>query len=160
MSGASSIPFWTMSAGWAQVVVLIITARLVWRYLHETERLREAAQEQLEGQIRPAIVVRHGSGDGDLELVNVGKGPALHIRLSTTERGSAGKPGLDPMADPWFVASGDSYQTPIRAQGAGIFALNGRSLQCEYTSLSGQTYWTVVGFDKFDNTRLMATRFY
>ena len=29
-----------------------------------------------------------------------------------------------------------------------------------YTSLSGRAYWTVADFDKFDNNRLIATRFY
>jgi hypothetical protein len=52
MGGAFCIPFWTMLAGWAQVVVLIVTARFVWRYLRETERLRTAAQEQVEASQR------------------------------------------------------------------------------------------------------------
>ncbi len=175
MSGASAIPFWTMLAAWAQVVVLIVTARFVWRYLQETERLRKTAQEQveasqrqvtaayeqLEGQIRPAIVVRHGAVLGrGLRLFNVGEGPALHIRLSPTERGSARQLGLDLMCEVGFIEVDASFDTGILAKGGGITALNGRSLQCEYTSLSGRTYWTVVDFDKFDNDRLIATRFY
>jgi hypothetical protein len=163
-----------MLAAWAQVAVLIVTARFVWLYLRETEHLRKtaeeqvevsqrqvtAAQDQLEGQIRPAIVIRHDTAGVALVLINVGKGPALHLRLSRTERGSAGKSGLDLMADEvGFIAAGDPpCPTPVRTQGAGVFALNGKSLQCEYTSLSGRTYWTVADFDKFDNDRQIATR--
>lgn len=119
------------------------------------------AQDQLEGQIRPAIVVRHGAVmSGGLMLFNVGKGPALHIKLSITERGSAGKRGLDLIEDIGFVEVDRSAETHIRTQGPGANALNGNSLQCEYTSLSGRTHWTVVDFDSADNTRLVATRFY
>jgi hypothetical protein len=150
-----------MLAAWGQVLALIVTAFFVYRYLHETAALRKIGQDQLEAQFRPAIVVHRGPTTVDgLVLVNVGKGPALHIRLSPTERGSAGKSGLELMAEVWFVEVNSSEQTPVRTQSGGIYALNGGSLQCEYTSLSGRTYWTVTDFDKFDNNRMIATRFY
>ncbi len=189
MFESSSIPFWTMLAGWAQVLVLIVTAVFVWLYLRETERLRNTgqeqvkasqsqvgaayeqltaireqtavAQDQLEGQIRPAIVVRLIVGAQGLRLINLGNGPALHIKLSPTDRGSGPKPDLDRFPDEiGFIEVGGSTPTDVRAQGAGITALNGRSLQCQYTSLSGGTHWTVADFDKIDNDRLIATRFY
>jgi hypothetical protein len=43
-----------MLAGWAQVVVLIVTTVFVWRYLRETERLRRTSDGQpteLRGEI-------------------------------------------------------------------------------------------------------------
>jgi len=46
-----SIPFWTMLAGWAQVVVLIVTAVFVWRYLRKTERLRRTGQDQVKASL-------------------------------------------------------------------------------------------------------------
>jgi hypothetical protein len=165
----SSIPLWTAVAalaGVGQVLVLAVTACFVWKYLQATEGLRKEVQrqvtvanDQLEAQIGPAIVVRHGSGGRGLELVNVGKGPALHVRLSATDRGSAGKAGLDLLVDEiGFVEVGGSWPTIIRTQGVGVGVLNGRSLQCEYKSLSGRTYWTVADFDKSDNNRLIDTR--
>jgi hypothetical protein len=166
MTSSSCIAFWTMLAAWAQVIVLVVTARFVWLYLGETEGLRETAQkqmavsqDQLEGQIRPAIVIQHNAQGNALVLLNVGKGPALLIRLSRTERGSAGKPGLELMTEVvGFIApGGQPSPTPISTQGAGIYGLRGNSLQCEYKSLSGRTYWTIADFDKFDNDRLIAT---
>jgi hypothetical protein len=144
-----------------QDILLFLSACLVGWYLWETRKMCKAAEAQVEAQIMPAIVVRPG-GDRDLALVNAGKGPALHIKLSQTERGSRGKRDLDRLVDEiGFVEPGaPAWPTGIRTQGAGINVLNGRSLQCEYTSLSGRTYWTVVDFDKFDNSRLIATRFY
>ena len=64
-----------------------------------------------------------------------------------------------------FIEAGASSQTSIRTQDVGggppaVAVLNGRSLQCQYTSLSGRTYWTVVDFDRVDNNILIATRFY
>jgi len=163
-----------MLAAWAQVVVLIVTACFVWQYLRETAELRKtaqkqvevsqrqatAAQDQLEGQIRPAIVIHHDTSGVILVLNNLGKGPALHVRLYRTERGSAGKRGLNPIAEPvtLIAASAPPWPTVIHTQGNDINALNGKSLQCEYSSLSGRTYWTVVDFDKADNDRLIATR--
>ncbi len=172
-----------MLAGWAQVVVLIVTARFVWHYLRETERLRKTAQEQvqasqrqvraareqtavaqeqLEGQFRPAIVVRHGSAGRGLELVNLGTGPALHLRLFATERGSGPKSDLNCLVDGniGFIATDGTWQTNVQTQGAGINTLNGKSLQCQYTSLSGRIYWTVADFDRANNDLRIATRFY
>ncbi len=171
---SASVPFWTEVAAIAaicQVAVLMVIARLVSRYLQETAEVQRLAQlevaianEQLETQIRPAIVVRPMAGvagDRSLALVNVGKGPALHISLSATDRGAVGKRDLGRMVDDigFLAPEAEPCPTAIRTQGAGINVLGGRSLQCEYSSLSGRTYWTVVDFDKNDNDRLIATRF-
>ncbi len=95
-----------------------------------------------------------------MELVNLGAGPALHVKLCKTERDSGPNSGLDLMASVGYVEVGGSEQTPIRTQGDGLNVLNGKSLQCQYTSLSGRTYWTIVDFDRADNNLLIATRFY
>ena len=173
----SSIPLWAAIAalaGVAQVVVLIVTARFVWRYLQETERLRIAAQQQvgaasdqLEAQIRPALVVHVRPAPYSLELVNVGKGPALDLVLSPAQRGSAGafetsdQEAFDD--DIAFLEVSGRNMTGVRTQpvaGHGGPTLAGRSLQCQYKSLSGRTYWTVVDFDPPTGNSVIDTRFY
>ena len=65
--GPSSVPFWTAVAGLAgvgQVILLTVSAVFVYGYLKETERLRVAAQQQVEAGFRPAVVVMH---DGAME---------------------------------------------------------------------------------------------
>jgi hypothetical protein len=147
---------------WIAIALLTVNAVLVWRYLRETRKIRIASEEQVEAQMMPAVVIHPHSRDYQIALINVGKGPALHIKLSATERGSAGKRELDRMDDDIvFLLPGEQpLPTSIRTQGAGLNVLSGRSLQCEYTSLSGRTYWTVIDFNKVDNGRLLATRFY
>jgi hypothetical protein len=148
---------------WITIGLLVVNAVLVWRYLRETRKIRITSEEQLEAQMMPAVVVHpDATGDRHIALMNVGKGPALHLKLSATERGSAYKRDLDLMDDEIiFLQPGEKrVMNSIRTQGAGLNVLSGRSLQCEYTSLSGRTYWTVADFNKVDNDRLLATRFY
>jgi hypothetical protein len=148
---------------WITIGLLVVNAVLVWRYLRETRKIRITSEEQLEAQMMPAVVVHPDTtSDRYIALMNVGKGPALHLKLSATERGSAYKRDLDLMDDEIvFLQPGEKrVMNSIRTQGAGLSVLSGRSLQCEYTSLSGRTYWTVVDFNKVDNDRLLATRFY
>jgi hypothetical protein len=76
---------------WLGLLLSAITVILVGLYLRETNRIRIATEAQLEAQIAPAIVVRV-QPDGELQFVNLGSGPALHVRLSATERGSTGRP--------------------------------------------------------------------
>jgi hypothetical protein len=147
---------------WITIGLLAVNAVLVWLYLRETQKIRIASEEQIEVQVRPAVVVHPNTRDRYIALVNVGKGPALHIKLSATERGSSNKRDLDRMDDDivFLQPSDPPVVTSARTQGTGLNVLNGRSLQCEYKSLSGRTYWTVVDFNKVDNARLLATRFY
>jgi hypothetical protein len=147
---------------WITIALLAVNAVLVWSYLCETRKIRITNEAQLEAQMMPAVVVHPDTRDRNIALVNVGKGPALHIKLSATERGSARKRDLDRMDDDivFLQPGAQPLPTSIRTEGAGINVLSGKSLQCEYTSLSGRTYWTVIDFNKFDNGRLLATRFY
>lgn len=150
---------------WLDLILSAITVILVWLYLRETNRIRIATEAQLEAQIAPAIVVRV-QPDGELQFINLGSGPALDVRLSATERGSAGRPDLDRLTkDIDFVekqgaAGGTGIRTtPSLPELPAAMVLNGRSLQCQYSSLSGRTYWTVVDFDRGNNNLLIATRF-
>lgn len=166
---------------WAalQAELLVLSAILVGWYLLETRRMRKAAenqvresQNQIEAQTRPVITVFVRGSVYGLELHNVGTGPAFGVILSATERESNGKPDLDRLQnDISFIEPGQKFPTGIRpvtipgfttpgATSAGaIPVLNGRSLQCQYKSLSGRTYWTVVDFDKASGTTVIDTRF-
>jgi hypothetical protein len=163
-----------------QDFLLLASAILVGWYLYETRRMRKAAEqqvtesqalvtasdEQLEAQIRPAVAVRVRNQPESLLLVNVGKGPAFNLIVSPAERGAAGSrecSDLEKFDVPisFLAASSDGF-SGIRTQaipGVGGTALNGRSLQCQYTSLSGRTYWTVVDFDHATGNTVESTRF-
>lgn len=162
-----------------QDVLLLASAVLIGWYLYETRRMRKASekqvnesqalvrasQEQLEAQIMPAIAVHVRGSPYGLELVNVGKGPALGVILSAAIRGAAGTRGLDRLADDdiAFIKAGGEQAISVRTQPVtglgGVPALNGRSLQCQYMSLSGRTYWTVVDFDHATGNTVESTRF-
>jgi hypothetical protein len=148
---------------WLGLSLSAVTAVLVWLYLRETHKIRSANEAQLEAQIAPAIVARVDDLH-DLHLLNLGSGPALHVRLSATERGSIGRPNLDRLTgDIDFIEAHTARAIYVRTTpGLPEFnpaqVLNGRSLQCEYHGLSGRTYWTVVDFDEGNNDLLIATR--
>jgi hypothetical protein len=164
-----------------QDFLLLVSAALIGWYLYETRRMRMAAErqvtesqalvrasdEQLEAQIRPAIAVQVRNPPESLLLVNVGKGPALNLTLSPAERGADGArraANIERFNVPvTFIAAGVDSLSGIRTQQhpglGGVPVLNGRSLQCQYTSLSGRTYWTVVDFDHATGNNVESTRF-
>jgi len=132
----------------------------------ESQALVKASEEQLEAQIRPAVAVRVRRPPESLLAVNVGKGPALGLIMSPAERGAEGSRKWSDLetfgADIGFIAAGGEDFTGIRTQaiaGVGGAVLNGRSLQCQYKSLSGRTYWTVVDFDHATGNTVERTRF-
>jgi hypothetical protein len=124
------------------------------------------ANDQLEAQMRPAVVVNVRPNPHSLELINVGAGPAIDLILSPAKRGSAGSGETSAQEafddDIAYIEVGGHEGTTIRTQLAGLggSVLNGRSLQCEYKSLSGRTYWTVVDFDHASGNVVESTRFY
>jgi hypothetical protein len=70
--------------GFAQVVVLSVTAVIVWWYTRETQRLRKAAEQQIEVQQRPFIIVTPEEREGVLEKLrihNIGNSAAINIHL-------------------------------------------------------------------------------
>jgi hypothetical protein len=163
MLGALSIPLWTAVTAWAgvgQVIVLLVTAWFVFRYLQETKRLREVAQrqvdlglEQLEAQAKPALVARIET-NGFVTLVNIGNGPALHVQLESVLKGSVDRKfvtgiGTDRIA---FVEPRQTERTHVQVRKPVMppnYDLDpqSRSLRCEYKSLSGRVYSTVFEFD-------------
>lgn len=62
-----------------QTVILLFTGMVVAWYTWETKRLREAAQQQLELQSRPFLVLSPKTKEFTLE--NVGNGPALNVQI-------------------------------------------------------------------------------
>ena len=163
-----------------QDVLLLVSAFLIGWYLYETRMMRKAAEEQVtesqalvkaseeqfEAQIRPAVAVRVRLPPESLLVVNVGKGPALDLIMSPAERGAEGSMKWAELetfgANIGFIAAGSDDFTGIRTQaigGVGGAVLNGRSLQCQYKSLSGRTYWTVVDFDHATGNSVESTRF-
>ncbi len=150
-----------------QDVLLVVSAVLVGWYLCETRKLRIAAQEQLEAQTRPALVVRlKKDPTSRVVLVNHGNGPALDVILSPADRGAGGSrrwletQTVKPGEDLSYIEVGGERVTTIRTlPPATGFVLAGKSLQSMYKSLSGRTYFTVVDFDMSSNDRITATRF-
>ena len=161
---------------------MIVTARFVWRYLDETQKMRKAAQEQLkaswrqvavandqlEAQIRPAVAsdVSFSGGVYLLKVTNVGKGVAISLRFSSTRKGSAGDGRLPSLVD-WrigFLEPGEDRPTSIRThyrpgEEVAPGTQNLQGVQCEYKSLSGRTYYTVVDFGA-EGKSVEDTRFY
>jgi hypothetical protein len=157
MFGASSIPFWaaiTAIAGVGQVILLTVTAVFVYRYLRETERLRIAANEQLEAQIRPALTV-----DGramNLRVVNVGSGTALNLRL--VKRNPDGGVDFAPRLKGSFIAPGESQMRDTWERVGSIGTMKGEVLDLFYESLSGKEYASVIKFE--GNGNPCEARFY
>jgi hypothetical protein len=126
--------------------------------VEETKKLVFAERRQTEAQIKPAVVARmKWAGQQQLvELMNIGNGPALDVKLSAMGRGSVER--WDDVNEPFarelplaFIERGADRETGIRirpVQGlvGEVPVLGERSLRCEYRSLSGRTYSTIVGW--------------
>jgi hypothetical protein len=78
--------------------------------------------------------------------------PVGKVRSALREFGTLFDQSVEPLRRLGFWAQSEPFP--------GTNVLNGRSLQCQYTSLSGRMYWTVVDFDHADNSALIAIRFY
>ena len=177
MGDPARVSFWAAGAalaGFAQAFLLIVNAVIVWDYLQETKKLRIATQDQveetrklvyaerrqLEAQIKPAVVARMkwASQQQLVELVNIGNGPALDVKLSAVGRGSVEQ--WDDVNEPFgrelllaFIERGGDRETGIRTRPVqrivgAVSVLGERGLRCEYRSLSGRTYSTIVDFDQ------------
>jgi hypothetical protein len=71
-------------AGFLQAVILLGTAGIVWWYTKETQRLREAAQQQIEVQQRPFVILTPDVRQGDLKglkVQNIGNSAAINMRI-------------------------------------------------------------------------------
>lgn len=119
-----------------------------------------AAEEQLEGQIRPALVARF-TKDG-AEIVNIGSGAALDVKLSLAQRGGHAYIHPEFFGERCaFLEPKQTWQTQVQAEAVperpAARVVAGSSLQCTYKSLSGRTHYTVIDVD---GTKVCDTRFY
>lgn len=148
--------FWTAFAAIAaslQVLVLIVTACFVWKYLQETAELRRAAQrqvvlanDQLEAQIRPALTLVNIEV---LYVSNVGSGVGLNLRLVKSKEESVdwqAESNFGPMAKGLAAAVGGPVNTRMTVGSIGT--MKGERLHLIYESLSGKTYASVVSFNE------------
>jgi hypothetical protein len=71
-------------AGFLQAAILSVTAVIVWWYTKETQGLREAAQQQIEVQQRPFVILTPDARQRDLKelkIQNIGNSAAINIRI-------------------------------------------------------------------------------
>ena len=166
-------------AGAGQVVVLIITARFVWRYLDETQKMRKAAENQVgksqelvraaqqqlaasltqtESQIRPAVAVRL---QGGIQLQNVGNGTAVNVALSLIDLDVEGEINWELRSNilsevvASYLERGEDPNR--RATLADQQFGPRRGLQLRYQSLSGRKYASLITFGM--DGRVIRTRF-
>lgn len=152
-----------LAAGHEQVRASQSQVTAAYQQLAAIREQTAIAQDQLEGQIRPALVARlvHEG----VELVNIGSGPAMHVKLGPVTRGSGAyvkPPQFAQLPDPiTFIKPGQERQTWVQVKAGpgrpGAPHLDDLSLQCTYKSLSGRTHYTVVDFE---GTNVSDTRFY
>ena len=141
-----------------QVLLLVVNAILLWRYVKSTAHIESAAVEQaktaarqadiaaqqarlgadqLEGASRPVLVMRNATAL-NLELANVGNGPALNIQWWLWPEESDGPGSLQaPHGRLGFIAAGAAEALP-----EGPLALQhpSRKIWCRYSSVSGSMY--------------------
>lgn len=150
---------------WLQVGLLAVNAVLFAWYLRETTQMRRAAErqaelgrQQLEAQVKPALIARLQANSHTVELINIGSGPALHVEFMTVPRGSKSREGItglgyDQIA---FIEPKQTQLTHVRSRepdvpGTVFLDSSSRSLRCEYRSLSGRVYFSVFDFDHVGN---------
>jgi hypothetical protein len=124
---------------WAQLVVLVVTAWLVWRYVRSTEKIEEAAADQVEAMSRPVLVPRIVGTE--FHLTNVGSGPALRIEWwqRPQEEAFAAPKELVPDAQIGLIETkGESVM--VGAPDFRSLAGNNRKIICRYRSISGRVY--------------------
>lgn len=110
---------WPTILGLTQVVVLAVTAVSVFWYTWETQRLRKAAEQQIEVQQRPFIILTPEEREGVLEKLkihNIGNSAAINIHL-TIDGKSITLPVLrrgQGMSGPVIPAESDSITQALR----------------------------------------------
>ncbi len=150
MFETSSIPFWTAVAalaGVSQVLVLIVTALFVWRYLKETEKLRLAAQAQVEATFRPAVVaLSGGSLESNPKLENIGNGPAMNLEWFLVDGELKGKLPIMRMHKPEELPFGGVRPLYNAASAMGRNQTTA-TIECSYRSLSGHRYTSTCTYN-------------
>jgi hypothetical protein len=147
MFETSSIPFWTAVAalaGVSQVLVLIVTALFVRRYLKETEKLRLAAQAQVEATFRPAVIaLSGGSLESNPKLENIGNGPAMNLEWFLAGGELKGKLPIMRMHKPEELPFG-GVKPLYNAMGPNQTTA---TIECSYRSLSGRRYTSTCTYN-------------
>jgi hypothetical protein len=106
------------------LVVLTITAVIIWWYTIETGRLRKEAQLQTEVQNRPflSVVFQNHSGQPYLHITNIGKGFARNVIIGDIKRDPTLEvrarciPHIAPaqkIVPPWRVSAAVSPDDPL-----------------------------------------------
>jgi len=126
-----------------QVMLLIINAMFLWRYVISTRGIEKASvqqaevsADQLEGSSRPVLVL---SGDAlKLALANIGNGPALNVQWWVWPEEQGWPNSLEaPAGRIGFIEVGKSGELPH----APAFLTNPpRKVICRYESVGGITY--------------------
>lgn len=90
----NSVRIWTIVLAIA-TILLVVSG--IWQgvslaiYTRETQKLSKVAQEQLDLQLQPALIINTegllGSPDRDLYLLNIGNGTALNIQITSENNG-------------------------------------------------------------------------
>lgn len=141
-----------------QIILLAVNAWLLWKYVKSTAHIESAAVEQakiaahqadisaqqaklaadqLEGASRPVLVMRNATAL-NLELANVGNGPALNIQWWLWPQDSDGPGSLEaPSGRLGFIAPGASEALP---EGPMSLRNSSRKILCRYSSVSGSMY--------------------
>jgi len=170
---------WPMSTttDWLQISLLAVNASLVYKYLRATEGIARtnrtqvqvsqeqvaASHQQLEGQIRPALIVavsneiaKDGTSVQHLVIRNVGSGPALNLRRYQVYGDTAitwvGNSVPEWRPEGCCVPTQYAFSDPSQPDDWHLvreaFSGNTRNvLQLLYQSLSGNEYASVIEFD-------------
>jgi hypothetical protein len=143
--------------GSLQIGLLVINALLLWKYVKSTAHIEQVAVEQakiatrqadisqqqarfaadqLEGSFRPVLVMRNATAL-NLELANVGNGPALNIQWWLWPEEGAPGSFESPSGRLGFIAVGTSEALP---EGPMALQHPTRKIWCRYSSISGTIY--------------------
>jgi hypothetical protein len=143
--------------GALQIVLLTVNAWLLWKYVKSTAHIEQEAVEQskiatrqadisqqqakfaadqLEGSSRPVLVMRNATAL-NLELANVGNGPALNIQWWIWPEEGAPGSFEAPTGRIGFIAVGTSEALP---EGPMALQHPTRKIWCRYSSVGGSIY--------------------
>lgn len=153
-----------------QLALLAINAWLLWKYVLSTQQIEHAATEQakmaarqaeisaqqaefaadqVEGASRPVLAL-HNATALNLELANVGTGPALNIQWWIWPEDQEGPGSLEaPAGRLGFIAAGTSRELPYSPM---VLRNPPRKILCRYESVGGVIYRS-EGFLKSDSMK-------
>ena len=136
-----------------QVVMLVFLVK----YVRATKGIEKASNEQSEGLSKPVVTVRLQSARTDeaiveglsceiagdqIELTNIGTGPALKLRWRVQEKGEPHK--LGPEGYVPYLEPGKTVKTSLLR--GYITGMDEFSLECSYASVSNAQYVSTAEF--------------